>query len=166
MTYPEFTKKFPDENNAIDFIIATQYSNDYINPKCRCIREGIYNQKYNKRFLYRNNCKSEFSILKNTIFENTHPYLCMWLYIIKLVIVSRKNISVLQFKREFIMKFHQSAWRMFYQVCKTTEEETKGLDAFVKFNKTHTEDKRSLKSYKGYNNETLALLTNYTSIIK
>lgn len=46
------------------------------------------------------NCKSEFSALKGTVFWNTHLDLRMWLYAMNLVIVSRKGISALQLKRE------------------------------------------------------------------
>ncbi len=70
MTYFEFTKIFPDENSAIDFIVATKYKDGYVCPKCGSLHKGIYHQKYNHRFLYCNNCKSEFSALKGTIFES------------------------------------------------------------------------------------------------
>lgn len=50
MTYFEFTKRFPDENSAIDFIIATKYKEGYVCPKYGSIHKGIYHQKYNHRF--------------------------------------------------------------------------------------------------------------------
>ena len=34
MNYFEFTKRFPDENSAIDFIVATKYKDGYVCPKC------------------------------------------------------------------------------------------------------------------------------------
>lgn len=91
MNYFEFTKRFPDENSAIDFIVATKYKDGYVCPKCGCIHKGIYHQNYDRRKLYCNNCKSEFSALKGTIFENTHLDLRMWLYAMNLVIISRKG---------------------------------------------------------------------------
>ena len=33
MTYFEFTKRFPTENSAIDFIVATKYKDGYACPK-------------------------------------------------------------------------------------------------------------------------------------
>lgn len=54
MNYFEFTKRFPDENSAIDFIIATKYKDGYACPKCGCMHKGIYHQKYNHRFMYCN----------------------------------------------------------------------------------------------------------------
>lgn len=123
MTYFEFTNRFPDENSAIDFIVATKYKDGYVCPKCGSIHKGIYHQKYNHRFMYCNNCKSEFSALKGTIFENTHLDLRMWLYAMNLVLVSRKGISALQLKRELGMGSYQSAWRMLQQIRKAMEKE-------------------------------------------
>ena len=123
MTYFEFAKRFPDENSAIDFIVATKYKDGYVCPKCGSIHKGIYHQKYNRRLLYCNNCKSEFSALKGTIFENTHLDLRMWLYAMNLVLVSRKCISALQLKRELGMGSYQSAWRMLQQIRKAMEKE-------------------------------------------
>lgn len=139
MTYFEFTKRFPDENSAIDFIIATKYKEGYVCPKCGSIHKGIYHQKYNHRFLYCNNCKSEFSGLKGTIFENTHLDLRMWLYAMNLVIVSRKGISALQLKRELGMGSYQSAWRMLHQIREAIEKEEhkKTFEAVVEIDETY-----------------------------
>lgn len=139
MTYFEFTKRFPDENSAIDFIVATKYKGGYFCPKCGSIHKGIYHQKYNHRFMYCNNCKSEFSALKGTIFENTHLDLRMWLYAINLVLVSRKGISALQLKRELGMGSYQSAWRMLQQIRKAMEKEEykETFEAVVEIDETY-----------------------------
>lgn len=139
MTYFEFTKRFPDENSAIDFIVATKYKNGYICPKCGSVHKGIYHQKYNHRFMYCNNCKSEFSALKGTIFENTHLDLRMWLYAMNLVLVSRKGISALQLKRELGMGSYQSALRMLQQIRKAMEKEEykETFEAVVEIDETY-----------------------------
>ena len=41
MTYFEFTKRFPDETSAINFIVAAKYKNGYVCPKCGCV-DRIY----------------------------------------------------------------------------------------------------------------------------
>lgn len=139
MTYFEFAKKFPDENSAIDFIVATKYKDGYVCPKCGSIHKGIYHQKYNHRFLYCNNCRSEFSALKGTIFENTHLDLRMWLYAMNLVLVSRKGISALQLKRELDMGSYQSAWRMLQQIriAMGKEEYKETFEAVVEIDETY-----------------------------
>lgn len=52
MNYFEFTKLFPDENAAIDFIVATKYKDGYVCPKCGSVHNGIYHQNYDKPKLY------------------------------------------------------------------------------------------------------------------
>lgn len=148
MAYFEFTKRFPDENSAIDFIVATKYKDGYVCPNCGCIHKGIYHQKYNRRFLYCNNCKSEFSALKGTIFENTHLDLRMWLYAMNLVIVSRKGISALQLKRELSMGSYQSAWRMLHQIRKAMEKEEykDTFEAVVEIDETYVGGKPRKKN--------------------
>lgn len=142
MTYFEFTKRFPDENSAIDFIVATKYNDGYVCPKCGSIH-NIYHQKYNHRFMYCNNCKSEFSALKGTIFENTHLDLRMWLYAMDLIIASRKGISALQLKRELGMGSYQSAWRMLQQIRKAMEKEEykETFEAVVEIDATYVDGK-------------------------
>ena len=139
MTYFEFAKRFPDEKSAIDFIVATKYKDGYVCPKCGSVHKGIYHQKYNHRFMYCNNCKSEFSALKGTIFENTHLDLRMWLYAMNLVLVSRKGISALQLKRELGMGSYQSAWRMLQQISKAMEKEEykETFEAVVEIDETY-----------------------------
>ena len=147
MTYFEFTKRFPDENSAIDFIVAAKYKDGYVCPKCGGVHKGIYHQKYNHRFLYCNNCKSEFSALKGTIFENTHLDLRMWLYAMNLVLVSRKGISALQLKRELGMGSYQSAWRMLQQIRKAMEKEEykETFEAVVEIDETYVRRQASQK---------------------
>lgn len=139
MTYFEFTKRFPDEDSAIDFIVATKYKDGYVCPKCGCVHEKIYHQKYNRRFMYCNNCKSEFSALKGTIFENTHLDLRMWLYAMNLVIVARKGVSALQLKRELGIGSYASAWRMLHQIRKAMEKEEyrETFEAIVEIDETY-----------------------------
>lgn len=79
MTYFEFTKRFPTEDAAIDYIVAKKYYDGYVCPKCGCVHHNIYHQSYDHRKLYCKNCMSEFSALSETIFENTHLDIRMWL---------------------------------------------------------------------------------------
>ena len=132
MTYFEFTQRFPDENSAIDLIVAAKYKDGYVCPKCGCVHR-VYRQNYNRRFLYCNNCKSEFSALKGTIFERTHLDLRMWLYVINLVNVSRK------LQREMGMGSYHSAWHMLHQIRKAMENEEykETFEAIVEIDETY-----------------------------
>lgn len=139
MTYFEFTKRFPNENAAIDYLVSQKYKDGYVCPKCGCVHKHIYHQKYDHRKLYCNNCKSEFSAFTGTIFENTHLDIRMWLYAINLVIVSKKGVSALQVKRELGMGSYNSAWRMMHQIRSAMKNEnTKQMfEAIVEVDETY-----------------------------
>jgi len=139
MNFLEFTKRFPTEEDAIDFIVATKYKGGYICPNCGCVHKGIYHQNYDRRKLYCNNCKSEFSALVGTIFENTHLDLRVWLYAINLVVLSKKGISALQLQRETGIGSYRSAWRMLHQIrsCMGKESYKDTFDALVEIEETY-----------------------------
>lgn len=139
MTLFEFNRMFPTQNDAIDFVVAMKYRNGYYCPKCGCVHKGIYQQKYDHRKLYCSHCKSEFSALKGTIFENTHLDIRMWLYAINLVLVSRKGVSAHQLKRELGTGSYTSALRMLRQIRSAMgkEEYRNTFEAIVEIDETY-----------------------------
>lgn len=161
MNHIDFFKRFPTENDAIDFIVETKYKNGYVCPKCGCVHYKIYHQKYNRRYLYCNNCKSEFSALKGTIFEHTHLDLRMWLFALNLVLIARKGISGLQLQRELGMKSYKGAFRMLNLIRRAmgTETHKDTFEAIVEIDETYVggkprkenthKDKRTKKSKRG-----------------
>lgn len=140
MTIFEFNSKFPTTKSAIDFIISHKYKdNVYYCPACGCT-EGVYRDSaHDGRNLYCNNCKSHFSALKGTIFENTHLDLRMWLYAINLVIVAKKGISACQLQRELGMVSYKGAWRMLNIIrkCMGKEEYKECFEAIVEIDETY-----------------------------
>ena len=139
MTYFEFTKRFPTEMDALNFIIERKYPNHvYVCPKCGAIHQ-VYHQKYDPKKFYCQNCKHEFSVLTGTIFENTHLDLRMWLYAINLVIVAKKGISALQLQRELGMKSYKGAWRMMHAIRKamSKDETRETFEAIVEIDETY-----------------------------
>ena len=62
MTFFEFQKRFPTETAALNFIVATKYTNGYYCPKCGCFHKGIYRSNKRTKILHCNNCKSEFMV--------------------------------------------------------------------------------------------------------
>lgn len=138
MTYFDFIKRFPTEQDALDFIVATKYKDGFVCPKCGCIHK-IYRSNIKTRNLYCNNCHSQFSALTGTIFENTHLDLRMWLYAINLVIISRKGISALQLQRELGMKSYKGAWRMLHKIREAMgkEDMKETFEAVVEIDETY-----------------------------
>lgn len=144
----EFFEKFPTEDDAIDFIVSTKYKDGYVCPKCGCVHHKIYHQKYNRRNLYCNNCKSEFSALTGTIFEHTHLDLRMWLFAINLVLIARKGISGLQLQRELGMVSYKGAFRMLKLIryAMGTETHRDTFEAIVEIDETYVGGKPRKKN--------------------
>ena len=139
MTIFDFHKRFPTEKSAIDFIIKVKYNGTYVCPFCGCVH-SIYRDTANDgKDLYCNNCKSHFSVLKGTIFENTHLDICMWLYAINLVMVAKKGISACQLQRELGMKSYKGAWRMLHIIrgVMGKEEYKDCFEAIVEVDETY-----------------------------
>ena len=139
MTLFEFNRRFPTEQDAIDFIISFKYKDGfYVCPKCGCIH-NIYRSNIRTRNLYCNNCNNHFSALSGTIFENTHLDLRMWLYAINLVLVARKGISACQLQRELGMKSYVSAWKMLHKIREAISKEqfNEVFEAVVEIDETY-----------------------------
>ena len=139
MTIFDFHKRFPTEKSAIDFIIKVKYNGTYVCPFCGCVH-NIYRDKANNgKDLYCNNCKSHFSVLTGTIFENTHLDIRMWLYAINLVMVAKKGISACQLQRELGMKSYKGAWRMLHLIREVMgkEEYKNTFEAIVEVDETY-----------------------------
>lgn len=139
MTIFDFQKRFPTEKSAIDFIIKVKYNGTYVCPFCGCIHNIYRDKGHNGRDLYCNNCKSHFSALSGTIFENTHLDIRMWLYAINLVMVAKKGISACQLQRELGMKSYKGAWRMLHLIREVMgKEEYHGcFEAIVEVDETY-----------------------------
>ena len=139
MTIFDFNKRFPTKKSAIDFIIKVKYNGNYVCPFCGCVH-NIYRDKANNgKDLYCNNCKSHFSVLKGTIFENTHLDIRMWLYAINLVLVAKKGISACQLQRELGMRSYKGAWRMLHLIREIMgkEEYKDCFEAIVEVDETY-----------------------------
>jgi transposase-like protein len=148
MTYFEFQKQFPTEQDALNFIIEKKYNAQLYCPKCGTIHKKLYRQHYKPQNVYCDNCKNEFSVLTGTIFENTHLDLRMWLYAINLVIISRKGISALQLQRELGMKSYKGAWRMMKQIrlAMGKDEMKEVFEAIVEIDETYVGGKPRKKN--------------------
>lgn len=139
MTIFDFYQAFPSEKSAIDLIIKTKYNGTYVCPFCGCVHNIYRDTAHDGKDLYCNNCKSHFSVLTGTIFENTHLDIRMWLYAINLVLVAKKGISACQLQRELGMKSYKGAWRMLRLIreCMGREDYKDTFEAIVEVDETY-----------------------------
>lgn len=75
MTYFEFQKQFPTEEDAINFIVSIKYKDGYVCPKCGIVHKRIYHQHYGPRKLYcknSNSIESCWAVLKRSVYGIFH----------------------------------------------------------------------------------------------
>ncbi len=103
----EFLKRFPDERTARHHIEEIRWHSCPVCPHCS---EDHRVQTRKVEGYYRClACKIDFTVRTGTIFERSHVPLNKWLYVIYLVVTSRKGISSLQLSKE-IGVTQKTAW--------------------------------------------------------
>lgn len=113
MNFIQFLDKFPNEKAVIDHFITIRYGKEVACHHCGSLK--VYQRnKYPKVFAC-NDCKNNFSIFKDTIFEKTSTDLRKWMYAIHLFLNGKKGISGLQLMREVGVTY-KTAWRMLKQI--------------------------------------------------
>lgn len=113
MTFFEFQEKFNNEAKIINYYIQIRYNNK---PHCNhCQSTKVYQRKDRLKVFECSNCKNDFSIFKDTIFENSSTDLRKWFYAIHLFLNAKKGISGCQLQREIGVTY-KTAWRILKQI--------------------------------------------------
>ena len=107
MTIPEWEALFPDDNSCKAYLERRRWPTGEIScPRCGCVDRVFALKTMPFKWECMNCGKStsyRFSVLVNTIFENTNIGLRQWFKVIHLMLTSNKGISSLQIQR--IMRF-------------------------------------------------------------
>lgn len=113
MTFLEFQSNFGTEKQIIDYYINIRYKGT---PHCNhCKSTKVYQRHDRLKVFECATCKNDFSIFKNTIFENSSTDLRKWFYAIHLFLNGKKGISGCQLERETGVTY-KTAWRMLQQI--------------------------------------------------
>lgn len=73
MTYLEFTKRFPNETSAINFIVSVKYKNGYVCQKCGCVDRIDHNTTYSLGDgKHTNGIESCWAVLKRSVYGIFH----------------------------------------------------------------------------------------------
>lgn len=115
----EISKRFSDEKAARELIEKLRWPNAPICPHCGT--NGAYkitpkNGSGTRAGLYKcKECRKQFTVTVNTIFEGSHIPLSKWLIAIHLICSSKKGMSALQLSRMLGVSY-KSAWFMAHRV--------------------------------------------------
>lgn len=119
LTIPQFEAMFPTDDACKEYLVAQRWPNGVCCPKC-----GNPNVKPHGTMPFHwlcNDCSPSstnyrFSVLVNTIFENTNKGLRQWFRVIHTMLTSKKGISAHQIYRTMGFGSYKTAWEMCHKI--------------------------------------------------
>jgi transposase-like protein/IS1 family transposase len=117
MTIPEWERLFPDDDACKAYLARRRWPTGVSCPRCGSVR--VYELKTRPFQWVCPVCLPQgyrFSVLVNTIFENTNIGLRQWFKVIYLMLVSKKGISSLQIQRIMGFGSYKTALHMTHRI--------------------------------------------------
>jgi transposase-like protein len=113
VNYIEFQDKFPTEQAIIDHFTCIRYPDGVACNHCGSFE---VRKRADKSKVYQcADCSNDFSIFKDTMFEDTYTDLRKWMYALHLFLNGKKGIAALQLQRE-IGGSYKTSWRMLHKI--------------------------------------------------
>jgi IS1 family transposase len=140
LTATQFEQMFPDEDACKAYLQARRWPDGVHCP--RCGNPGVYNLPSRKWHWQCAQCAPggstgyRFSILVDTIFENTNKPLRDWYRVIHLMLTSKKGMSALQIMRYMGFGSYKTAWEMCHKVRVALMEDIGKLGGIVEVDET------------------------------
>lgn len=139
MSVADFEKQFPNEDACKQYLMNNRWSDGVV----RCPRCGFEAQAHGTKDFHWQcyNCAPDtsyrFSVLVNTIFENTNKPLREWFRVMHLMLTSKKGISALQVMRYMGFGSYKTAWLMCHKIrAALGNQEFKQLIGYVEVDET------------------------------
>ncbi len=111
---PEFNRLFPDEQTAINYYEQIRWANGVVCPYCGCDRTTRLKKIPYHRCKNRD-CRKDFTVRTDTIFERSHIPLHYWFYAMYRWELSRKGIPCTQLAKELGIT-EKSAWFLLQRI--------------------------------------------------
>ncbi len=116
----EFMTAFPDEEACITYLEHKRWNG---NPQCPKCNNNSNNYILKNRKSYKcSNCRCQFSLTKNTIFENSKLSLRVWFFVIYYVLTDNTGISSYTIAKKVGIQ-QRSAWLMLSKIRETMRDE-------------------------------------------
>lgn len=137
----QFFQMFPDQETARKYLESRRWPDGV---KCTCC--GLPDRiTVRKNGYYRcNQCKEDFTVRTNTIFERSHVPLHKWLYAMYLLVTARKGISSLQLSKEIGIT-QKSAWFVLQRLREACGNDPTMLQGIVEIDETYIGGKEGNK---------------------
>src|SRR3990172_11873928 len=113
--------EFRDEDAAREHLEKSRWPDGPVCPHCGIVNEASRiipgPDSETRKGLWRcNDCKKQFTVTIDSIFEDSHIPLHKWLLAIHLMGSSKKGISAHQLMRNLEFKSYQTAWFMGHRI--------------------------------------------------
>jgi len=124
MSVADFERQFPNEDACKTYLVRHRWPDGTV----RCPRCGFEAHEHGTKPFHWQcyNCAPQtayrFSVLVDTVFENTNKPLRDWFRVIHLMLTSKKGISALQIFRTLGFGSYETAWYMCHRIragCKS-----------------------------------------------
>src|SRR5437660_8223765 len=140
LTIRQFETMFPDEDACKAYLQARRWPEGVHCP--RCGNPKVYDLKSRQWHWQCTQCAPggstgyRFSVLVDTIFENTNKPLRDWYRVVYLMLTSKKGMSALQIKRIMGFGSYETAWSMCHKVRVALMEDIDQLGGIVEVDET------------------------------
>ncbi len=134
-------KMFPDQETARKYLESRRWPDGV---KCTCcdLSDRITVRK--NGYFRCNQCKEDFTVRSNTIFERSHVPLHKWLYAMYLLVTARKGISSLQLSKEIGIT-QKSAWFVLQRLREACGNDPTLLQGIIEIDETYIGGKEGNK---------------------
>lgn len=129
----ELFKLFPNQESARLYLEARLWPNG---PQCPVCGLGERVTVRKGGFYRCNQCREDFTVRTNTIFERSHIPLHKWIYAMYLLVTARKGISSVQLSKE-IGVTQKSAWFMLHRLREACGGNFKKLRGIIEIDETY-----------------------------
>ena len=126
---------YPDAESARVYLEKRRWNGKPICSHCGC--NGRITTRKGKRvgYYFCGDCKKEFTVRTDTIFERSHVPLHKWIYAVYLVVTARKGISSVQMSKE-IGVTQKTAWFMLGRLREACGGDLDKLKGIVEIDET------------------------------
>src|SRR5216684_4374082 len=141
LTIGQFEAMFPHEDACRAYLQARRWPDGVHCP--RCGNPKVYDLASRKWHWQCTQCAPggstgyRFSLLVNTIFENTNKPLREWFRVVHMMLTSKKGISALQVKRVMGFGSYETAWSMCHKIRTALIEDIDKLGGIVEVDETY-----------------------------
>jgi transposase-like protein len=139
MTVSQFEEFFPDEDACKAYLVSHRWPTGVHCP--RCGNTKVYELPSRPFHWQCHACAPHgyrFSVLVDTIFENTNKPLRQWFRVIHLMLTSKKGMSALQIHRYMGFGSYQTAWHMCHRIrAGLANEDFRQLMGIVEVDETY-----------------------------